>query len=59
LYNSNTCIFFTPSRELGFALHEIFEVSGLPMRELPYEEYIPSTEELHLLKKEAPEVYET
>ena len=29
------------------------------MGELPYEEYIPSTEELHLLKRDAPQVYET
>ena len=25
----------------------------------PYEEYVPTTEELHLLKKEDPQVYET
>ena len=26
LYNLDTCTFFTPSRELGFALHEMYEV---------------------------------
>ena len=26
-YNSNSCTFFTPVGELGFALHEMFEVS--------------------------------
>ena len=36
----------------------MFEVSGLSMGDLPYEEYIPSTEELHLLKRDAPRVYE-
>jgi len=37
--------FFTPVGEIGFALHEMFEVSGLTMEDLPYKEYIPSTEE--------------
>ena len=45
LYNPYTCTFFTPSRELGFSLHEMYEVSGLPMEEMPYEKYIPGTEE--------------
>jgi len=58
-YNPDTCIFFTPIGEIGFALHEIFEVSGLNMGYLPYEEYIPNTEELNLLKRDAPQVYET
>jgi len=43
---------------MRFTLHEMFEVSGLSMRDLPYEEYIPSTEELHLLKSDAPHMYE-
>ena len=58
LYIPNTCTFFTLSGELGFAHHEMYEVSGLPMGELPYEEYVPGTEELHLLK-DATQVYET
>ena len=58
-YNPNTCTFFTPVGELGFALHEKFEVSGLSIGDLSYEEYIPGTEELHLLKEDAPQVYET
>jgi len=37
----------------------MFEISGLPMGDLPYEEYISDTEELHLLKKDAFQVYET
>ena len=58
-YNPNTCTFFTPVGEMGFALHEMFEVSGLPMGDMPCEEYIPDIEELQLLKKDAPRVYET
>jgi len=50
-YNSETCTFFTPIGEMGLALHEMYEVSGMVIGDAPYEEYIPSTEELHLLKK--------
>jgi len=35
----------------------MFEVSALTMGDLLYEEYISSTEELHLLKRDAPQVY--
>jgi len=41
------------------SLHEMYEVFGHLMGELPYEEYVTGTEELHLLKKDAPLVYET
>jgi len=44
---------------MEFSLHEIFEVSGLPMGDLPHEKYIPGTKELHLLKKDDPQVYKT
>jgi len=44
---------------MGLALHELYEVSGLVMGDAPYEEYIPTSEELHLLRKEDPQVYET
>jgi len=37
-HNPNTCTFFTPVGEMGFALHEMF---------LPYKEYILSTKELY------------
>ena len=40
-----------------FALHEMYEASRLLMGEMPYKEYIPGTEELHVLKKK--HVYET
>ena len=52
-------MFFTTIREMGLALHEIYEVSGLMIGDAPYEEYVPSTEELHLLKKSDHLVYET
>ena len=50
-YNPETCTFFTPIGEIGLALHEMYEVSGLMIGDAPYEEYVPSTEEQHLLKK--------
>ena len=58
-YNPETCTFFTPLGEMGLALHEMCEVSGLVMGDAPYEEYVPTSEELHLLRKEDPQVYET
>jgi len=58
-YNPETCTFFIPIGEIEFALHEMYEVSGLVMGDTLYEEYVPSTEELHLLKKDDPLVYET
>ena len=58
-YNPLTGTFFTPVGEMGLALHELYEVSGLVMGDAPYEVYVPTSEELHLLKKEDPQVYET
>ena len=37
----------------------MYEVSGLVIGDTPFEEYVLSTEELHLLKKSDPLVYET
>jgi len=37
----------------------MYEVSGLMIGDVPYEEYVPSIEELHSLKKSDPLVYET
>ena len=48
-----------PLGEMGLALHEMCEVSGLVMGDAPYEEYVPTSEELHFLRKEDPQVYET
>jgi len=58
-YNSLTGTFFTPVGEMRLALHELYEVSGLVIEDAPYKEYVPTTEELHLLKKEDSQVYET
>jgi len=58
-YNPETCKFFTPIREMGFALHEMYEVSGLLMGDTSYEKYVTSIEELYLLKKDDPLIYET
>ena len=44
---------------MGLALYEMYEVSGLVIGDVPYEEYVPSIEELHLLKKNDPLVYKT
>lgn len=59
LYNPDTFTLFTPVRELGFALHEMYEVFRRSIGERPYEEYTFGTEELHLLKKYDPDVHET
>jgi len=53
-YNPLTGTFFTPDGEIGLALHELYKVSGLVMGDAPYEEYVPTSEELHLLRKEDP-----
>ena len=36
-YNSLTGTFFTPVGEMGLALHELYEVSGLASGDIPYE----------------------
>ena len=58
-YNPETCMFFTPVWEMRLALHEMYKVSGLVMGDIPYEEYVPSAEELHLMEDSAPLVYAT
>ena len=37
----------------------MYEVLGLVIGDVPYEEYVPTYEELHLLRKEDPQMYET
>ena len=37
----------------------MYEVSGLMIGDTPYEEYVPSTEKLHMLKKSDPLVHKT
>jgi len=41
---------------MGLALHELYEVSGIVIGDAPYEEYVLTTEELHLVKREDPHV---
>jgi len=41
------------------AMHEMHEVSGLPMGEVPYEEFIPESSELKRLQSEHPAIYKT
>ena len=57
-YNPHSGTFFTPVGEMGLALHELWEVSKLPIGSLPYEEYFPSNQELRQLAKDEPELYE-
>ena len=59
LYCPTTGTFFTPVGELGMVLHEMWEVSALPMGSLPYEEYFPCEAELALLEKQEPVLFET
>jgi len=51
-YNPETCTFFTSVGGMGFALHMV-------MGDIHYEQYITGTKELHLMKNDAPLVYET
>jgi len=44
---------------MRLALQEMYKVSGLVIGDAPYEEYVLSIEELYLLKKRDPLVYET
>ena len=41
------------------ALHEMWEVSALPLGSFPYEEYFPCEAELALLEKQEPALFET
>ena len=59
LYCLATGTFFTPVGELGMALHEMWEVSALPLGSLPYEEYFPCEAELALLEKQESALFET
>ena len=58
-YNPWACTFLIPIREMGLTLHELYEVSGLVIGDAPYEEYVPTTADLHILKKNDPQVYES
>ncbi|XP_020262898.1 uncharacterized protein LOC109838879 [Asparagus officinalis] len=55
--DSNT--FLTGDGELGLALHEMHQVSGLLMGDYPYQEYFPSNQQLWRLKHDDPDMYAT
>lgn len=59
MFNPHSGTFFTPVEKLGFALHEMFEVSLLSVGELPYEKYVLTIEELDQLKEKDMAAYET
>lgn len=44
---------------MDLTLHELYEISGLPMGKIPYEEYVPTGEDLHLLRAQDPLAYDT
>src|SRR4051812_10421560 len=58
-YNSDTCTFFTPVREMRISPWEMQWVSGRPIGEFPYEEHVLPSVELELLKEQDPELYST
>ncbi|ONK66765.1 uncharacterized protein A4U43_C06F11710 [Asparagus officinalis] len=59
LYNPNANTFLTKHGELGLALHEMYKISSLPMRNMIYQEYFPSNKELQQLKSRTPNRYNT
>jgi len=58
LYYLSSGTFFTSIGELGLSLHEICEVSNLPMGSLLYKEYFPCTLELEQLEKKDSSLFE-
>ncbi|ONK67075.1 uncharacterized protein A4U43_C06F15400 [Asparagus officinalis] len=58
-YNPDANTFLTKHGELGFALHEMHKISGLPMGNMIYQEYFPSNKELQQLKSRTPNRYNT
>lgn len=58
MYNLETVTFFTPCDELGLALHELSEISGLSVGEIPDEQHISQGEELYFLKAKNTLIYE-
>src|SRR5436190_2037505 len=58
-YSSETCTFFMLVGEIGISPWEMQHVSGLPAGKFPYEEHVPPSAELELLKTQDPELYST
>jgi len=59
LYCPTMGTFFTPVGELGLALHEMWEISNLPMGLMPYKECFPCAMELEQIEKDDPKMFET
>ena len=51
--------FFNLVGELGLALHEMREISNLPMGSMPHEVYFPCTIKLEKMEKDDPEIFKT
>src|SRR5204862_1484168 len=54
-----TCTFLTPVGEIVISRWEMQQVSGLSAGEFPYEEHVPPSAEVELLKVQDPELYST
>lgn len=59
LYNAGTCTLFTPIGEIGIAVHEMHEVTGLPEGDYPYKEFILNHWEFRALEKQNSRIYGT
>lgn len=43
---------------MDLTLHELYEISCLPMGKVPYKKYVPTGEELHLLQAQDALIYD-
>ena len=59
LYCPSIGTFFTPIGELGLSLHEMWELSKLPVGHFPYEEYFSCPHKLQQLSSQNRALYET
>ncbi|XP_020271479.1 uncharacterized protein LOC109846644 [Asparagus officinalis] len=59
IYNPDTNTFFTKNGELGLALYEMMKVSGLPIGDVPYQEFFPTTSQLNKMKDRSSVTHET
>ncbi|XP_020272747.1 uncharacterized protein LOC109847926 [Asparagus officinalis] len=59
IYNPDTNTFFTKNGELGLPLHEMMQVSALPMGDVPYQEFFPTTNQLIKMKDSSTATYDT
>lgn len=59
LYNPTTDTFFILDGKMGFTLHEMWQILGLPIRDVSYEEYFFGTEEFEILASRDSALYHT